>query len=46
MGSVASWTCHSTYAFVRKNVAQGYDIMKFDADTILFGEIQCKKEIF
>ena len=36
-------TDHYADAFVRENIAYGYDIRKFTADDILFREIQCKK---
>ena len=41
--SVAALTDHFTNVFVRKNVARVYDDRKFEADAILFREIQCKK---
>ena len=48
--SVAAVTDHFTDAFVRENGARVYmplwrhnDVRKFDADAILFWEIQCKK---
>ena len=48
--SVAAVTDHFADAFVRENIARVYmtlwrhnDVQKFDADTILFWEIKCKK---
>ena len=48
--SVAGVTDHFADAFVRENVARVFmrlwqrnDVRKFDADTNLFREIQCKK---
>ena len=50
MESVAAVTDHFANAFVRETVARVYmtlwrhnDVRKFDPDTILFGEIKCKK---
>ena len=39
----ADQTDHFADAFVRENVAHGYDVAKFTVDVILFREIQCKK---
>ena len=45
----APLTDHFTDPFVRKNAARvfdvvvRYDVRKFDADTILYGDTRCKK---
>ena len=50
VGSAKTWTGHSVYAFICKNVVCDYDIVtilwrsKIDADTILYGEIDCMKK--
>ena len=43
MESAADQTDHFADVFVRENVAYGYDVRKYTADTILFREVQCKK---
>ena len=47
--NIAARTDHYVDVFVRENVARimtlwrRYDVRKFNADAILFGENQCKK---
>ena len=43
--SIVDQTDHFIEVFVHKNAAYGYDVRKFTADAILFGENQCKKNI-
>ena len=40
--SAADQTDHFADAFVRENIAYGYDLCKFTVDAILFRETQCK----